>query len=125
MGVMLYEMATLRPPFDAPSLHMLSMKIVRGAFTPVSSNFSQGMKKLIQDCLQVTPSRRPTVNAILKLPLIQNRIKTNLSTSIVATEFSHTILHRQNVYQAANNPASAPPKTNQADNKVPVASTPA
>lgn len=70
MGVMLYEMATLRPPFDAPSLHMLSMKIVRGAYTPISSNFSQALKKLVQDCLQVTPSRRPTVNAILKLPLI-------------------------------------------------------
>lgn len=107
MGVMLYEMAALRPPFDAPSLHMLSMKIVRGAFTPVSSNFSQGLKKLISDCLQVIPSRRPTVNAILKLPLIQNRIKTNLSNSIVATEFSHTILHRQDVYQAAKNVPSS------------------
>lgn len=98
MGVMLYEMAALRPPFDAPSLHMLSMKIVRGAFTPVSTNFSAGLRKLIADTLNVTASRRPTVNAILKLPIIQNRIKTNLSTSIVATEFSHTVLHRQNVY---------------------------
>ena len=70
MGVMLYEMCALRPPFDAPSLHMLSMKIVRGAFTPVSTNFSAGMRKLISDCLQVTPSRRPTVNAILKLGII-------------------------------------------------------
>ena len=94
MGVMLYEMAMLRPPFDAPSLHMLSMKIVRGAFTPVSSNYSAGLRKLIQDTLNVTPSRRPTVNAILKLPLIQDRIKTNLSTSVVANEFSHTVLHR-------------------------------
>ena len=84
MGVMLYEMAALRPPFDAPSLHMLSMKIVRGQFTPVSTSFSTGLRKLITDCLQVVPSRRPTVNAILKNPLLQNRIKTNLSTSIVA-----------------------------------------
>ena len=51
LGVMLYEMAALRPPFDAPSLHMLSMKIVRGAFTPVSTNYSQGLRKLISDCL--------------------------------------------------------------------------
>ena len=62
MGVMLYEMTALRPPFDAPSLHMLSMKIVRGNFTPVSTNWSAGLRKLIQDCLQVAPSRRPTVN---------------------------------------------------------------
>lgn len=83
MGVMLYEMAALRPPFDAPSLHMLSMKIVRGNFTPISTNFSAGLRKLIQDCLSVVPSRRPTVNAILKMGIIQDRIKTNLSTSVV------------------------------------------
>lgn len=70
MGVMLYEMAALRPPFDAPSLTALSMKIVRGQYTPISSNFSQGLRKLIADCLMVVPSRRPNVNAILKLPLI-------------------------------------------------------
>lgn len=94
MGVMLYEMVALKPPFDAPSLPMLSMKIVRGAFTPVSTNFSPGIRKLIADCLQVQSSRRPTVNAILKMSIIMDRIKTNLSTSIVATEFSHTVLHR-------------------------------
>lgn len=103
MGVMLYEMAALRPPFDAPSLHMLSMKIVRGNFTPISTNFSAGLRKLISDCLSVVPSRRPTVNAILKMGFIQDRIKTNLSTSVVANEFSHTVLHRQNVYDAAKN----------------------
>ena len=104
MGVMLYEMMALRPPFDAPSLHMLSMKIVRGAYTPLPSTWSNGLKQLVAQCLNVTPSRRPTVNALLKMPIIQQRIKTNLSTSIVATEFSHTILHRQNVYDAAKNP---------------------
>ena len=119
MGVMLYEMCALRPPFDAPSLHMLSMKIVRGAYTPVSTNFSAGLRKLITDCLQVVPSRRPTVNAILKMSIIQDRIKTNLSTSIVATEFSHTVLHKQNVYDAAK--ATPSPGNNAADNKSPAA----
>lgn len=32
MGVMLYEMCALKPPFDAPSLHLLSMKIIRGVY---------------------------------------------------------------------------------------------
>lgn len=35
MGVMLYEMTALKPPFDAPSLHLLSMKIIRGVYNPV------------------------------------------------------------------------------------------
>ena len=40
MGVMLYEMAALKPPFDAPSLQMLSMKIIRGVYNPVPPNYS-------------------------------------------------------------------------------------
>ena len=104
MGVMLYEMMALKPPFDAPSLHLLSMKIVRGAYTPLSSTWSPGLKNLVSQCLSTNPSRRPTCNAMLKMPIIQQRIKTNLSTSIVANEFSHTVLHRQNVFDAAKRP---------------------
>ena len=70
MGVMLYEMMALRPPFDAPSLHLLSMKIVRGAYSPLPSTFSAGLKNLVQQCLNVNATRRPTVNAILKMPII-------------------------------------------------------
>ena len=40
LGVVLYELAALKPPFDAPSLHFLAMKIVRGAFNPLPSSYS-------------------------------------------------------------------------------------
>jgi NIMA (never in mitosis gene a)-related kinase len=40
LGVMLYELCALKPPFDAPSIHLLSMKIVRGIYNPVPSIFS-------------------------------------------------------------------------------------
>jgi NIMA (never in mitosis gene a)-related kinase len=62
LGVVLYELCALKPPFDAPSLHLLSMKIVRGVFTPLPSNFSQGMKTLVQNCLNIVPGLRPSVN---------------------------------------------------------------
>ena len=35
MGIMLYEMCGLKPPFDATSLHLLSMKIIRGVYNPL------------------------------------------------------------------------------------------
>jgi NIMA (never in mitosis gene a)-related kinase len=83
LGVVLYELCALKPPFDAPSLHLLSMKIVRGVFSPLPSNFSAGMKTLVQNCLNIVPGLRPSVNQILKLPLIQDRIKTYLSASVI------------------------------------------
>ena len=34
LGVVLYEMTTLRHPFDAESLHFLAIKILKGTFPP-------------------------------------------------------------------------------------------
>jgi NIMA (never in mitosis gene a)-related kinase len=70
MGVILYEMVALKPPFDGQSLQMLAMKIVRGAYNPITGNYSAPLKGLIKDCLSVAATRRPTVNQILKMPLI-------------------------------------------------------
>jgi NIMA (never in mitosis gene a)-related kinase len=62
MGVMLYEMCALKPPFDAPSLHLLSMKIIRGAYNPVPPHYTNALKALVGGCLSIIPGRRPTVN---------------------------------------------------------------
>ena len=51
LGVMLYELCALRPPFDAPSIHLLSMKIVRAQYNPIPSQFSNEMRLLIKDML--------------------------------------------------------------------------
>ena len=41
LGVVLYEMCALRPPFDAPSLHALALKIVRGQYQPLPKTYSK------------------------------------------------------------------------------------
>ena len=99
LGVMLYELCALKPPFDAPSLHFLAMKIVRGAYNPVPSQYSQELKSLIGSCLNINDKSRPSVNKILQLPMIQKYIKTFLTETVYQKEFSHTILHKQNVFQ--------------------------
>ena len=70
MGVMLYELCALKPPFDAPSIHLLSMKIVRGIYNPVPSHFSPELKSLIKQMLEVRIEMRPDVNKILAMPVI-------------------------------------------------------
>jgi len=47
LGILLYEMCGLKPPFEGTSLHMLAMRIVRGAYNPLPSHYSDGMKKFI------------------------------------------------------------------------------
>lgn len=98
MGVILYELCSLKPPFDAPSLHFLAMKIVRGAFNPLPSGFSSEMKSLVSQLLTTNERNRPDVNKVLNMPIMQNRIKAYLTETIYNKEFSHTILHKQNVF---------------------------
>ena len=47
IGVMLYEMCTLRPPFEGFNMHSLAMNIVRGKFRPIPSHFSKELRDLV------------------------------------------------------------------------------
>ena len=94
LGIILYEMVALKMPFDATSLPMLSLKIIRGSYNPVPSSFSKDIKNLIACMLQVDASKRPSITELLKLPVIKNRIKGFLDENEYNSEFSHTILHK-------------------------------
>lgn len=48
--------------------------------------------------LQTEPERRPSINQILKVPFIKERVATLLNEDDFKEEFSHTILHNQNVF---------------------------
>ncbi len=75
MGVMLYELCMQKRPFDGESLHIVLMRIVGGAYDPVAAHYSAELKELIKKCLTVDPSKRPSVDTILKMSLIKNHIK--------------------------------------------------
>lgn len=70
LGVILYELCSLRPPFDAPSIPQLALKIVKGAYTPLPDKFSKDLRDLVSAMLTVDPSKRPTVNQILSRRLL-------------------------------------------------------
>jgi len=44
------------------------------------------------------PKQRPNINQLLKYPVIADRIKKLLNEDDFKDEFSHTILHNQNVF---------------------------
>jgi Serine/threonine protein kinase len=70
LGVILYELCALKPPFDAESLPKLAMKIVRGIYNPLPSQYSRELKNLVSMMLVLDPAKRPSVNEILsKSPL--------------------------------------------------------
>lgn len=108
LGVLLYELCTLKPPFDGISIRQLSVNICRGTYPPLPSQFSKELRNLVSMQLTLDPNKRPTVGQMLKLPFITHRIRNVLTESVRFQEFSHTILHNQNLFvaQKQNEPRS-------------------
>ena len=98
LGVLLYELCTLKPPFDGTSIRHLGLNIVRGIYPPIPPHFSRDLKMLISQMLTVDSNRRPTVAQVLRMPFIKSKIQGLLSESVRFEEFSHTILHKQALF---------------------------
>ena len=78
LGCVVYEMATLMPPFRASSMKGLSQKVIKGAYDPLPPTFSAELGQFIRSCLQVKPSLRPTCDQLLEMPGIKNNISEKL-----------------------------------------------
>ena len=62
LGVLLYEMIALKPPFNGGSLHILALQIVRGVYQALPGHFSDNLRKLVSMLIVKDPSRRPNIN---------------------------------------------------------------
>eukprot|EP00741_Cyanophora_paradoxa_P006399 tig00001001_g6203.t1 len=61
LGVILYELAALETPFQAPALGDLVNKIRAGAYRPLPNSYSTIMQDAVDMLLQAEPNRRPAV----------------------------------------------------------------
>lgn len=75
MGCILYEMAALRVPFDAPNIRALVSKITRGPMPQLPPRFSPDTVKLCGDLLQRDDRKRPTASDILRYSCVQIEIR--------------------------------------------------
>jgi hypothetical protein len=76
---------------------MLGMRITRGNFADLPRAFSQKLKSLVKLMLNISTHKRPSIYQILKEDIIQARIQTFLSQTVLNNEFSHTIFHKQHL----------------------------
>jgi hypothetical protein len=71
LGCILYELCTLRHPFEAQSIQQLAAKIVHGRYSPISTKFSRGLRSLVDSLLSLSPADRPTIDDVLKSPFLR------------------------------------------------------
>ncbi|XP_067301236.1 serine/threonine-protein kinase Nek5 isoform X2 [Pseudorasbora parva] len=93
LGCVLYELCTLRHPFEGSNLKQLVLKICRGRYSPVSQRYSDDLRLLLNQLFKVSPRDRPSANSLLRRPLLQAQISKHLDTQLLEDEFSHTVLH--------------------------------
>jgi len=75
LGCILYEMATLQPPFRASRYTQLAKKIQKGEYKDFGT-ISKDLADLISSMLRVNRLERPTITHIWKLPKVQLITKT-------------------------------------------------
>eukprot|EP01132_Coremiostelium_polycephalum_P009154 gene9154-11220_t len=75
VGCLIYEMATLVPPFEATTQQILANKIQTGRYNPLPSQYSDQLSKIISLMINVDSNRRPSVDELLNHPSLHFRIK--------------------------------------------------
>ena len=75
LGCVIYEMATLRPPFQAQSMEELYKKVMRGIYPKISSRYSEDLSDVLKLMIQVEVGARPSCEELLKMPMIYKRIE--------------------------------------------------
>ncbi|XP_063475288.1 serine/threonine-protein kinase Nek5 isoform X10 [Symphalangus syndactylus] len=97
LGCVLYELCTLKHPFEGNNLQQLVLKICQAHFAPVSPRFSRELHSLISQLFQVSPRDRPSINSILKRPFLENLIPKYLTPEVIQEEFNHMLICRAGV----------------------------
>ena len=74
LGCILYEMCTLRHPFDARNQGALILKILRGMYQPVSPQYSLALRNLIKVLLSKDSEKRPSITQVLSHPCVREKV---------------------------------------------------
>lgn len=73
-GCVMYEICNLKHAFNAQTLNGLALKILKGNYMPISTNYSQELRDLIVSMLNVNPKKRPSIYDIIQMPFIKQRV---------------------------------------------------
>eukprot|EP00736_Rhodelphis_marinus_P012448 Rmarinus@m.6939 len=74
LGCILYEMASLRHPFNARSIAGLMKKVIVGSFTPIPDCYSRDLNNLVASLLAVSSDSRPSAYELLHSPFVKQHM---------------------------------------------------
>ncbi|XP_077029846.1 serine/threonine-protein kinase Nek3 isoform X1 [Agelaius phoeniceus] len=90
LGCILYELCTLKHPFQANSWKHLILKICKGSYDPLPSQYSYELHYLIKQMFKRNPQNRPSASTILARGCLTKLVK-NCLPSEIANEFEQIV----------------------------------
>ncbi|XP_028353521.1 serine/threonine-protein kinase Nek3 isoform X1 [Physeter macrocephalus] len=91
LGCILYELCTLKHPFQANSWKSLILKICQGSVSPLPSHYSYELQHLIKQMFKKNPSSRPSATTLLSRGSLAQLIQKCLPPEII-TEYGEQVL---------------------------------
>ncbi|XP_042343093.1 serine/threonine-protein kinase Nek3 [Plectropomus leopardus] len=86
LGCVLYELCTLRHPFQASSWKSLILKVCRGAYPPPPSHLPYELQYLIKQMFKTNPKDRPSLHSILTSHRVSRLLRTHLPSQALETQ---------------------------------------
>ncbi|XP_004711319.1 serine/threonine-protein kinase Nek3 isoform X2 [Echinops telfairi] len=100
LGCILYELCTLKHPFQANSWKTLILKICQGSISPLPSHYSYELQYLIKQMFKRNPSHRPSATTLLSRGSLARLIQKCLPQEIII-EYGEQILEETGKSQAS------------------------
>lgn len=105
LGCVLYELCTLKKPFESNCINGLIIKIISKKPAPLPKCYSSNLQKLVESLLKKKPANRPTIHQILNKKFINQLVREYLTESEIKDEFSHTTFHGAKGGETPKNPS--------------------
>nr|XP_020470404.1 serine/threonine-protein kinase Nek3 [Monopterus albus]XP_020470405.1 serine/threonine-protein kinase Nek3 [Monopterus albus] len=83
LGCVLYELCTLRHPFQAPSWKSLILKVCRGAYPPLPNHLLYELQYLVKQMFKTNPKDRPSLHTILTSHRVSRLLHSHLPSQAI------------------------------------------
>ena len=75
LGAILYEMCMCEKPYSGQNTAQLFAAVMQGHYKPLPQTYPADLRRLIDGMMSPRPMERPSASQILKLPFIQDALK--------------------------------------------------
>ncbi|KAG1683871.1 Serine/threonine-protein kinase Nek4 [Nymphon striatum] len=96
LGCCLYEMTSLRHPFNAKDMNSLMYKILKKKPPPMPRNYHSDLLALMKSMLSYEPDQRPSVQAILNNSFIRKNIAVFLNETKESIKVPENLIKKPN-----------------------------